>query len=130
MPYDTQAVVAHKGRMVTESVAPGAFYGIEARTERVRVNRDHDYQRTIGRALWFDSRDPRGLVAGLRIARTRWVTRRWRSQRTAAWTPAPGRRRTMESRSHRRLTRLHLDHIAMTTDPAYQSARVLAVRSS
>src|SRR4029077_20872715 len=50
MPYDTETVVDQPyGRMVFESVAPGAFSGIQRRVDRIRVNRDHDIERTIGR---------------------------------------------------------------------------------
>ena len=51
MPYDEDAAVVVQGRPVVESCAPGAFTGVERRANRVKVNRDHDYHRTIGRAV-------------------------------------------------------------------------------
>ena len=39
--------------MVRESVAPGAFDGIEARPNRVKANRDHKLERTVGKAVAF-----------------------------------------------------------------------------
>jgi hypothetical protein len=70
MPYDEDAAVVVHGRPVTESCAPGAFDGVERRANRVKVNRDHDYQRTIGRAVGLHPSRAEGLVAELRIAKT------------------------------------------------------------
>src|SRR4029077_13147567 len=70
MPYDTETIVDQPyGRMVFESVAPGAFSGIHRRVDRIRVNRDHDIERTIGRTVALHPSRTEGLVAELRIAR-------------------------------------------------------------
>ena len=53
-----------------ESIAQGAFDGIERRANRVRVNRDHELQRTVGRAVTFHPSREDGLVAELKIAKT------------------------------------------------------------
>src|SRR5262245_48632740 len=70
MPYETEALVGYSGRMVKETIARGAFDGIERRANRVRVNRDHDVKRTVGRAVSFHPSREEGLVAELRIAQT------------------------------------------------------------
>ena len=70
MPYETETAVPYEGRVVREIVSRGAFDGIERRANRVRVNRDHDVTRTIGRALAFHPSREEGLVAELRIAST------------------------------------------------------------
>ena len=70
MPYGTPTRVPHKGRMVTEIIAPGAFDGIEQQTNRIRVNRDHTLDRTVGVATRLDPHDRRGLNAEIKIART------------------------------------------------------------
>ncbi len=56
--------------MVTEVISAGAFRGAERRASRVRVNRDHDLKRTVGKAIQLDTNDPQGLIADLEIART------------------------------------------------------------
>ena len=70
IPYNRPTLVPHAGRMVTETIAPGAFDGIERQTNRIAVNRDHVIERTVGRATAFDPRDSRGLCATARIAAT------------------------------------------------------------
>ena len=70
IPYDQDAAVVVHGRAVVESCAPGAFDGVERRANRVKVNRDHDYQRTVGRAVGLHPSRTDGLVAELRIAKT------------------------------------------------------------
>src|SRR5262245_32503017 len=62
MPYGEVAVVPFQGRMIREEIAPGAFDGIEKRANRVRVNRDHDRARTVGRAVAFYPKRDEGLV--------------------------------------------------------------------
>jgi hypothetical protein len=73
VPYDQTTVVeypAGSGRMVTESVARGAFDGVERRPGRVKVNRDHDVTRTVGLARAIHPGRDVGLVTELRISAT------------------------------------------------------------
>src|SRR5262245_2308847 len=70
IPYDTETTVRYQGRRMVETIARGAFDGIERRANRVRVNRDHLLERTVGRATAFHPSRDEGLVAELRIART------------------------------------------------------------
>jgi HK97 family phage prohead protease len=133
MPYETETLYPHKGRMVTEIVARGAFDGIERRANRVRVNRDHDLRRTVGRAIAFHPSREEGLIAELRIAQTALgdetlaLADEEILDASAGFLPMPGGEQ-WETRSRRRLTKLWLGHIAMVPDPAYETARVLAVR--
>jgi len=135
MPYETPALVHHKGRMIEEICSVGAFDGIERQTNRVRVNRDHERQRTVGRAVRFYPRDPQGLLAHVRIARTPLgdetlaLASDGCLDASAGFGVEPDGER-WEARDRRRLTRLFLDHIALTPDPAYVDANVLAVRGS
>jgi HK97 family phage prohead protease len=133
MPYETETLVQHKGRTITELVARGAFDGIERRANRVRVNRDHDVTRTIGRAIKFHPSRTEGLVAELRIAQTALgdetlaLADEEILDASAGFLPLPGGEQ-WETRSRLRLTKLWLGHIAMTPIPAYETAKVLAVR--
>lgn len=139
MPYDQETVVEYRGRMIRESVAPGAFDGIEKRPNRVNVNRDHDITRHLGKAMSFHPSRVEGLVAELRIANTPLgdetlaLADEGMLDASAAFAPIerrdgrPGEE--WPDRNRRRLTWLWLGHIAMTPEPAYKDARVLAVRS-
>ena len=133
MPYERETMVAHQGRMVTEVCSRGAFNGIERRANRVRVNRDHDVKRTCGRAVAFYPDRPEGLVARVRIAQTELgdetltLADEDMLDASAGFLPMPGGEK-WEHRSRCRLTKCWLGHIAMTPDPAYETARVLAVR--
>jgi phage head maturation protease len=70
VPWDQEAAVEYRGEMWLERFLKGAFDGVEKRAGRVRVNRDHDGRRTVGKvANFFPSREE-GLVAAVRIAPT------------------------------------------------------------
>lgn len=137
MPYDREAVVEYRGRTIRESVAPGAFGNINTRSNRVKVNRDHDLRNVIGQALTFHPSRNEGLVAELLISKTDTQTLTLADEgllgASAGFYPkergdgTPGE--TWPARNERRLTWLWLDHIAMTPTPAYEDAQVLAVRT-
>ncbi len=97
------------------------------------MNRDHDVQRTVGKAIRFDSNDPRGLVAELYISRTQLgdetltLADEGILDASAGFMVKPGGEQWQGSDT-RRLNKLHLDHVALTPDPAYSDAKVLAVR--
>jgi len=135
MPYDERSLVEHHGRMITESVAPGAFDGIERRPNRIRVNRDHDIKRVVGRTVSLHPDREEGLVAEVRIANTPLgeETLALASEdvldASAGFLPMPGGE-NWPSRDERRLTKVWLGHIAMTSEPAFEGARVLSVRSA
>lgn len=134
MPYDEDAAVVVHGRAVTESCAPGAFDGVERRANRVKVNRDHDYQRTIGRAVGLHPSRSEGLVAELRIAKTALgdetlaLADDHSLEASVGFAILPGGERWLEGRNRRRLERVFLDHIAMVPEGAYD-AQVLDVRA-
>ncbi len=136
MPYESEALVPHDGRMIREIVSRGAFDGLERRANRIRVNRDHDLQRTIGRAVAFHTNRDEGLVAEVRIAQTvlgdetLQLADEGILDASAGMLPMPGGASWHERRTLRRLHKVWLGHIALTPDPAYVDARVLAVRSA
>ncbi|MBO0743666.1 MAG: HK97 family phage prohead protease [Candidatus Dormibacteraeota bacterium] len=135
IPYETEALVYQPyGRPVHESVGRGAFDGIERRANRVRVNRDHQFERTVGRAVAFHPSRQEGLVAALRIARTQLGDETLALaddgclDASAGFRPMPGGEEWSDMRRRVRITRAWLDHIGMTPIPAYETANVLAVR--
>jgi len=133
-PYETESYVPwDDGRMVFESFARGAFDGIERRANRVRVNRDHRLERTVGRALAFHPSREEGLVAEIRISRTELGEETLALaaddclDASAGYAPMPGGEE-WAGRTRCRVTRAWLGHIGLTPDPAYEGAKVLAVR--
>ena len=114
--------------MVTEVVARGAFDGIERRANRVRVNRDHDETRTVGRAVAFHPA-PRRRAASPRSGSPRPRSATRRSTLADDDVPrrvAPGSCRSMPRPADDAVgdrdraagsPRLLLDHIALTPDP-------------
>jgi HK97 family phage prohead protease len=134
MPYEQQTVADYNGRMIREVVHAGAFDGIERRPNRIKVNRDHDVTRTVGRALALHPSREEGLVAEIRIAatplgdETLTLADEGILDASAGFLPMPGGER-WEGRSMRHLDKVWLGHIAMTPEPAYQGAQVLSVRT-
>jgi phage head maturation protease len=134
MPYDADAAVMVRGRPVIESCARGAFEGVERRANRVKVNRDHDLTRTVGRAVALHPSRTEGLIAELRIARTPLGDETLaladdRSlEASVGFAAMPGGEQWLENRARRRIIKAFLDHIAMVPEGAYEG-RVLAVRA-
>ncbi|HEY7823027.1 MAG TPA: hypothetical protein VIG24_09350, partial [Acidimicrobiia bacterium] len=70
VPYEEEALVEYRGELWEESFMRGSFDGLEKRPGRVRANRGHDFNRTVGKAIkHWPSRDE-GLVSEIRIAPT------------------------------------------------------------
>jgi phage head maturation protease len=141
MPYETETLIAERGKVFTEIVSRGAFAGIESRNGRVRVNRDHQVTRTVGRAVAFHPSRTEGLVAEVKISdtdlgrETLTLADDGCLDASAGFRPLLDKEGRMmanaevwETRSRRRLNRLYLGHIALTPEAAYESAKVLAVR--
>lgn len=135
MPYNVEAQVVVHGRGVVESCAPGAFDGCERRANRVKVNRDHDPHRTVGRAATLHPSNVEGLVAELRIAQTPLgdetlaLADDLSLEASVGFAVMPGGETWLEQRARRRLTRCFLDHVALVPEGAYEG-RTLAVRSA
>jgi len=136
MPYESETVVEHRGRLIREIVSRGAFGNIRAERHRVNVNRDHDLKRVVGRATAFHPDAEAGLVAEVRIARTPLGDETLQLadeeilDASAGFAIEAGGEKWEDGGGRRRITRAWLGHIAMTPDPAYRDARVLAVRGS
>ena len=132
VPYNEEAVVEHRGQVLLETVQPGSFDGIETRKDHVTVNRDHLYERTVGKAVGYQPGDPRGLVARLRISDTPLGDESLRLAADGVLKASVGmlvRRSVQVIRDGKRLIkRAFLDHIALVPNPAYRGADILAVR--
>lgn len=133
MPYESVAVVPHQGRMIEEVCSRGAFNELRTSTRRVTVNRDHQLERTVGLVEEFHPDRPEGLVAEIRIARTPLGDETLTLADEGILDCSAGfmvRAQRWEGSRRRRLTDVHLHHVALTPDPAYEDARVLAVGAS
>lgn len=135
IPYDEDTRVLHEGRWITESVAPGSFDGVERRANRVKVNREHDSLLTVGRTVALHPSRSEGLIADVKISRTPLgeetleLASDGALDASVGFAPFPGFEHYTERRTRRRITKAFLDHIALTADPAYEGANVLAVRN-
>jgi HK97 family phage prohead protease len=142
MPYEHPATIHEPGRSYEEVVSRGAFDGVEARAGRVRVNRDHDVTRTVGRVIALHPSRQDGLVAELKVSRTELGEETLTLADDGVLDASAGfslmrdndgkvvaGAEVWETRSRRRLNRLWLGHVALTPEPAYETARVLAVRT-
>jgi HK97 family phage prohead protease len=131
VPYNEPTDVLRRGRWVTESVDPEAFSGVHG---DVTVNRAHDLEAPLGRVATFHPNDPRGLRAELRISRTAAGDDVLELAADGLLSPSIGFQPINEewsaNRSAVKVTRAKLVHIALTGDPAYKGAKVLAVRSA
>jgi phage head maturation protease len=141
MPYDEPTYVEYRGRVVREVIAPGSFDGIQRRPNRVRVNyhhQDHELRHQLGKAVSFHPSRIEGLVASVRIHGGPMkeygdialeLADAGDLGASAGFQVMPGGE-NWPDRDTRRLTRLWLDHIALTPTPAYGGSRVLTVRSA
>jgi phage head maturation protease len=99
------------------------------------VNRDHRADRTVGRAVALHPSREEGLVAEVRIARTELgdetlaLADEGCLDASAGFLPMPGGEE-WQGRNRVRIRKGWLGHIAMTPDPAYVDANVLAVRKA
>ena len=137
VPYEQPALVEYGGEVWEEVFAPGAFAGLDGTDpERIRVNREHSRADAIGKAVRFDTRDPRR--SGSRHQDCQHCTRRGhprtggRKYALASVGFGVTRRGQVLDRARRtrRVTSATLDHIALVQAPAYDGAQVLAVRST
>jgi HK97 family phage prohead protease len=137
-PYETEthsATIPGRAGVFTEIFSRGAYDGIERRANRIRVNRDHDTRRTVGRAVAFHPSREEGLVAELRIAHTDLGNETLALadedclDASAGYVPMPGGEK-WEARDRLRVNKAWLGHIALTAIPAYDAASVLAVRNA
>lgn len=157
VPWEEEAPVTYKGRAWREVFERGAFDGLEKRPGRVRIRRDHDEQRTVGKMITARN-SARGLVTSSKIAPTilgdetlglaaddclapsvGFAPLGADGQRLILHpTTPPQSNRVMDqlplevraAMGIRRIVRAFLDHISLEPDQAYDGARVLSVRSA
>jgi HK97 family phage prohead protease len=133
VPYNEPTDVLRRSRWVTETVSPDAFTGVHG---AVSVNRAHDLESPLGWVKSFHPNDSRGLLAELKISKTSAgddvleLAADGLLAPSIGFMPLPGGEDWNHDRSAVTVTRAKLVHIAMTGDPAYKGAKVLAVRTA
>jgi len=135
VPYEEEAPVEYRGEMWKESFLRGAFDGIEKRAGRVRANREHDRMHTVGKVANFYPSRTEGLVAAVRIAKTPLGDETLELADedclgASVGFAVRGSDQELDRRSRtRRIRRAFMDHLAFTSNPVYEGAGVLSVRS-
>ena len=135
IPYDEWTAVVYNGRVVEESVAPGAFGAVVNRARKFTVNFDHDADRWLGSVLEVRTNDPKGLRTKLKIRRTPEGDQALNDAAdgmlgaSVGMAVSPDHQR-WETSSRRRILKAFLDHIALTASPAYLGAEILEVRNA
>ena len=144
MPYESPTVVPYGDRVVTEVVSRGAFNGIEQRAGKIRANRDHSWDKLVGKIIGLHPSRKEGLVAEVRMFQTPLGERTLQECDEGGLDASAGfyllRRedgRVWEdaevwehNSTVRRLNRIRLDHLAFVPNPAYPDANVLSVRDN
>jgi len=136
VPYEETTKVLYRDRLIDETVARGAFEGVQMRAKGWKVNRAHDRERPIGYVHKFKPRDERGLVTEIGpIKNTRDGDDALELAADGLLGASigfavlhPDDEEWSVDRRSRRVNKAWLDHIALTGDPAYPGAKVLAVR--
>lgn len=138
VPYEEPAIIEYRGAIWQEIIDPNAFAGIETVSpHRIRANRGHDKNRTVGKVLSFPKehrQSHNGLVTDVYIAPTalgdETLTLADKDCLSAsAGFAVLGDGQKLDRRSMtRRITRAWFDHLAFVESPAYAGAQVLSVR--
>lgn len=132
VPYEQEATIEYRGELWQESFMRGAFDGLEGRIERVGVNRDHNKSKTVGKAVEFWPAREEGLVAEIRIAKTKDGDDTLALANEDMISPSVGfgvrGSDQILNRPYRKIKRAFLDHISFVETPAYPGAKVLTVR--
>ena len=132
-PYEQEAQVLLRGDVWREVFVRGAFDSVVDRPNRVRVNRGHDKQRTVGKVTAFRSTDS-GLIADVRVAKTDLgdetlaLASEDMLSASVGFAAMPSWMKLDHRNKLRRITRAHLDHLSFVESPAYEGAEVLDVR--
>jgi HK97 family phage prohead protease len=140
-PYEEPTLVEVRGRMVSETIARGAYNGIQRRarsSKPVHANRDHDITRPVGLVTRFEPSREEGLVAEVKVSKgplgdeTLDLCDDGVLGISAGYRPKSPEHENekWEGRNRVRILKAWLGHVAFTADPAYEGAKVLSVRSA
>ena len=135
VPYDEETLVEHRGPHGQRIRRARRVRRNRGRPNRVKANRDHKLERTVGKAVAFYPDRDEGLVAELKISDTELgketlvLADDGCLGASAGYLPMEGGENWL-TRTKVRMTRCWLGHVALTPDPAYAGAQVLSVRQN
>jgi HK97 family phage prohead protease len=140
-PYEEPTLVEYRGRMISETIARGAYNGIQRRarsSKPVHANRDHDVTRPVGKVIAFHPSREEGLVAEVKVSRgplgdeTLDMCDDGVLGISAGYRPKSPEHENekWEGRNRVRILKAWLGHVAFTAVPAYEGAKVLSVRNA
>lgn len=144
VPYEHPTTVPYRQELWTEIFSRSAFNGIESQTRKIPATTslsipapEHVGARLVGRVLSSDPYREAGLISEVKISRTAVGDETLELASDEALFPSIGfmiknPRFDQELDQHtktRRVNRAFLDHLAFVGQPAYEGAKVLAMRS-
>lgn len=136
VPYEQPTQIVYRQELWDEVFSRTAFTQIKDRTRRIPINREHNPEWLVGRAISTDPDHPDGLAVEIRISKTDRGEETLELAKDDVLSASAGfmirqpgdcildRRARM-----RRVNRAFLDHIALVGSPAYEGARILAMRN-
>jgi uncharacterized protein len=133
VPYGSDpATVVIKGKVCREVIAPGAFDTVTEQRHAIRLNMNHNAAEVVGRAVdWYTGRSD-GLIGVFKVSKTVAGDEALALAADDCVDCSIGFGVIKESWPQRDLRVVHegfVDHVALTSAPAYPDAQVLGVRS-
>lgn len=132
VPWEQPTEIRWQGETWTETFQRGAFDGQQA---DVRVNREHERGRTVGKIIEVDPSHSDGLWVRVKVAKTQLgdetlalAEEDMISASVGFTVPRMGDMRIDRRNKTRRVLRASLDHLSLVEAPAFVGAKVLAVR--
>ena len=136
-PWEQETDVPWRGEIWHERYIRGAFNGYEDHAGRTSVNREHKIGDTVGKVVRADTQASDGMILTVQVAKTP------RGDETLAlaeedmigaslgyYTKTPSDLRLNRKTMSRDVLRAFVDHLSLVEQPAYEAARVLAVRDA
>lgn len=145
VPYEQATKVPFRNEVWDEVFSRSAFNGIESQTRKIPATAaleipapDHRGARVVGRVVSSNPYHEAGLVSEIKISRTDMGDETLELARDEALWPSIGfmvknpkfDQELDRYRKLRRVNRAFLDHLAFVGQPAYEGAKILAMRSS
>lgn len=135
-PYEQPAWITLKGEPYQEFFERTAWNNLKTSgSTRIRVNRDHDKRRTVGKVINLWPERSEGLVADIKIAptdlgdETLGLAADDCLSSSVGFGVLPDGEQVDRHARTRRIKTAFLDHISFVESPAYSGAEVIGVRS-
>lgn len=133
VPWEQEAPVVVRGESWREVFTRGAFDAQSGAT--IRVNREHERGRTVGKVVEMDPGHASGLHATVKVANTEagdevlaLASEDMVSASIGYGVRSPSDVQMDRQTRLRRVNRAFLDHLSLVESPAFAGAQVLAVR--